>query len=468
MRGHLDNRAPTPPRVFWVPFFAVFLSRLPFVGLDYGVEPDGWRVALSAARIAATGVYSPSRLGSNPIHEMSVALLGGGVWAVTLLSALAAALAAGGLARIIWRIRGGQSVWLGIALGFVPVVFIASTGGKDYVWTLAALVWCTWFALEDRPIRAGLALGVAIGCRLSVAPMGLIPLLLVAGRAAPQRNIQVAKLVGFSALTTGLAYFPVVRAVGWDFMGYTWAPALTMTRFVDKGLLQVWGLVGLLGWAAAAASALRLTNPPAIFVDRSLLAGPGWRWTAWSLGLLVPASLFLIFPSHAGYWIPAIPFVILIAAERLTRGAALVLAGALIISPFIMGVRPVNTHEAIPLAWGRTIRSAHIEYLRGPILYDQARRRARLRIARQTLVEIPSLPSEAVVVAGAWHPMLQTMTSSSSEVRNQLRYDLSAAELTTTSTRAIYYFMPGVLRNLESRLGVRSATYGRPLPSGAP
>ena len=427
----------------------MLLSRLPFLGLGFGVEPDGWRTAANAARIAATGVYSASRLGANPVHEIGAALLfGGNVWWVTVAAALATSVAAGALALTIWRIRGEQSILLGLALGFVPVVFIASTGGKDYPWTLAFLALSTWTALEDRPVWSGAAFGLAVGCRLSVAPMGLIPLILLIGRSQPKRLRQAIKLIVTIAVTAGLAYLPVFYQYGFAFIGYTWTPPLTLKRFVVRGLLDVWGLVGLVSLGAAAASAL-WSRSTAVFPARSALPSAQWRWIAWSLGVAVPAALFMRFPSHAGYWIPAIPFVLLMAAERLRPRFAQVFGLALVLSPFVAGLQPIQTDESVEATWGIRTGPARLEPLRGPVLYDHARRRARLRIVHRAIQQMETLNVGTTVIVGPWRPMLTVLTPSQTLNRLRLQYLPNPAELTDSST-ASYFGAPGCHSRLRS------------------
>src|SRR5947209_17108478 len=49
-------------------FAVVLLSRLPFLNAGYGVEIDGWRVALAARHIAQNGVYEVSRFPGYPLQ----------------------------------------------------------------------------------------------------------------------------------------------------------------------------------------------------------------------------------------------------------------------------------------------------------------------------------------------------------------------------------------------------------------
>lgn len=451
--------------MFWLPFVAVLLSRLPFIGLGFGLEPDGWRVAANARRIAATGVYSASRLGANPVHEIGTALLfGGDVWGVTAAAAVATAIAAGALAQTIWRIRGSQSVLLGVALGFVPVVYVASTGGKDYPWTLAFLTLSVWTALENRAWWSGLTFGLAVGCRLSIAPMGLVPLILVLGHGPPGQVGRALRLVVGTTIAGGLAYAPVLYRYGLGFIGYTWTPPLTLQRALHKGGLEVWGPLGLLGLLAVAGAGLLWRRSTPIFATSPAVPSADWRWAAWMVGALMPAALFFRFPSHAGYWVPAVPFVLLLAAERLSDRFVAFLAACLLLSPFVVGVRPATGGEDVPAAWGARVGPARIEPLRGPILLDRARRKARLRAARRTISALESLEPGSTVIVGYWGPMLNVLAPRRTLAPLRLMYAPPRGRHTETSSASPYYFLPGALQGAAAAGEPQPEDRLRPLP----
>ena len=47
----------------------VILSRLPFIGVGYGLDGDAWSVAITAEHWHSTGEYLASRLPGYPVHE---------------------------------------------------------------------------------------------------------------------------------------------------------------------------------------------------------------------------------------------------------------------------------------------------------------------------------------------------------------------------------------------------------------
>ena len=46
------------------------ISRLPFLWLGYGEDPDTWRVARSASTLWESGLYETSRMPGYPLHEI--------------------------------------------------------------------------------------------------------------------------------------------------------------------------------------------------------------------------------------------------------------------------------------------------------------------------------------------------------------------------------------------------------------
>src|SRR5579875_145893 len=66
----LDWARPWPGALLAVVYV---LSRLPWVGLGYGSDPDAWRVAMSARYLLQHASYLPSRLPGYPVHDIAMA-----------------------------------------------------------------------------------------------------------------------------------------------------------------------------------------------------------------------------------------------------------------------------------------------------------------------------------------------------------------------------------------------------------
>src|SRR5262249_52716112 len=143
----------------------------------------------------------------HPVQEWICSLVWrGGPRAVNGATALASAFAALFFGLAFVELGGGLgSAAAALALGFTPIVYIHSVDAMDYLWALAFSMAALWLVTRGRWLGAGLALGFAIGSRMT-AGLLLVPFLALGDRGARR-----GQLVGFVALALaigGLLYLP--------------------------------------------------------------------------------------------------------------------------------------------------------------------------------------------------------------------------------------------------------------------
>ena len=201
---------------------AVLLTRLPFLDAGYGEHADNWRIALAARHIAETGVYEASRFPGYPIQEYVCSWLWRtGPVGFNLLDALFCTAAALFFALICIEYGVGDWWLAGLALAFVPVLYVNSVSSKDFPWALAFLMAAWWCALRKKPVLTGLLLGLAMGCRITSGAAALpIALILIDGaeNRAAIRRVVVTALV--SAVVVIAAFVPVYTRYGTDFFNF--------------------------------------------------------------------------------------------------------------------------------------------------------------------------------------------------------------------------------------------------------
>lgn len=366
----------------------VFASRVPFLLPGYGHEPDGWRVAAVARRIAMTGEYSVSRFPGYPIHELSSALLWqGGPLALNGASALMSTLAAIVFAATL-KLLGCRDRWLAtLAMAFTPVIFIASTVAKDYVWGLAFGLGSLYLVLRGRPGIAGALLGLAIGTRITwgamVLPLGL---LLVCGSRAATRLRTLLTFSAMMALVGGAAFAPVAWKYGRNFLTFYDPKPWLWRDVLEYGSGGVWGRVGAVALALALLSTLvpQKRGPGSTSIPSSGSATPVIAWTI-AIGLY--GAVFLRLPHHSAYLIPAVPFTILLIGRFARRPVFIALCVALIISSLV--------------SIGRTGLRA------GPIFEDHAVRQSMIQYTTTVRAIGDRLQYRTVVVSGGWLPLIE-------------------------------------------------------------
>ena len=459
-RPKIDNwraacRGPCSQMVAAV-FVIVFVSRLPFLDAGYGVNVDGWRVARAAREIATTGEYSMSRFPGYPVQEIVCSWFWrGGPFALNALSALFSAVAAAAFAAIARKLRGGNSFLAALALAATPVFFISSVSSKDYVWAIAFVLLSMLSALNQRAVLAGMFLGLATGCRITSLPISLpVALILASTTDARARILSVAKFAAASITIAMLAFSPVWLRYGtvfWRFYQHARPDWLTI---LNRACGEVWGMVGLLGLVLVACGLIlnagryfkagRARPLCAPHETAGLASLPCQKW--WIIGALVlwiviTVALYLRLPDQAGYLLPLVPAVLLLAQQLVSHRFFQIACVCLVVSPFAdlsrNGVRP------------------------GAILADRAERQHTLEQIKGFLGYTETLPGRNTIVVGAWEPIIATLAPNIANGRNHYIYLLDESALAAVQARHEPIFYAPQMREFNQRIyGIDLARYG--------
>lgn len=391
----------------------VLASRLPFLGPGYGLDGDAWLTAEAAGKIAATGSYVMSRVPGHPLQEYAYAAIwNSGPLAFNLVSALMSVVAFGGLAAAARRFGLRDYLLAGLALAFVPAVYLASVTAMDYVWALAFLMLALYFVAADRPIAAGIIIGLAAASRVTsilfVAPY----ILMFPGPWRTAERVRAGVKMGVSAaLVAGLSYLPVLLAYR-SGLPEVFDDPVALFVVLKKATVDVWGMIGfaaLLVVAAIAAAHWLIRRSERAGLESPEQA-PRLVVAGWALAVLLVIYLFVRLPHEAGYLIPALPFAFLLLAQITPRRAFVALCAALMVAPFAFGLytadRP-NSPESSPLAFAPLAgQPLVVDPLLGPVPADHSARGATERFVELVFAASAKLPEPSVVAAGNWLPWL--------------------------------------------------------------
>ena len=448
-------------------FLVVLLSRLPFLDAGYGVNVDAWRVALRAREIAITGDYSVSRFPGYPIQEIVCSWFWrGGPFALNGLSAIFSAIAATAFAAIARELDGRDSLLAALAFAATPILFISSVSSKDYIWAVAFVLLAILSALHQRPVLAGMFLGLATGCRITSLSMLFPVALIVFSRSDRHQGIaSVTKVAGVSLITAIIAFSPVWLRYGtafWRFYEHARPDWLTI---LSRGTLEVWGTVGLTGMVLAAptliarrrigrsaddatlkpkaqdliAARLELSSPTG-------LVDPPWsrsKWTVVALGLwlAITVAVYLRLPDQAGYLLPAVPAVLLLAQQLVSRRAFQFACACLILSPFV-NLGPTGVQA-------------------GAIFADRAERVHTMDQVEHFVRYAETLPGQNTIVVGAWEPIIATVAPHIAHGRNHYVYLLDDTALAAALARNEPIFYAPRMREFNQRIyGIDLTKYG--------
>lgn len=412
----------------------VLLSRVPFLNLGYGTQPDAWRVALTAREIAMTGEYSASRLPGYPIQEVVSSLIWqGGPWALNGMTALFSSIGAAFFALSMKALGSKDYIVGSLALAFIPIVYINSTTSLDGLWTLAFILGGLHFALVGRPVLAGTFLGLAIGCRItSVAMTFPLGLLLAHGKSTRETLRQIFGFCLVAGIIGASAFTPVVAKYGWSFFTFYepqgYPPLMDVAT---QATLGVWGSVGLLGWLVVVCSFI--LKPTKLGRENFIpLSRAGLQFIAWILAIALYTIAYLRLPHQARYLIPVIPFVILVLERILYRRVFNLICIVFILSSF--------------LSIGRSGLSA------GPILSEHINRQKDLEFIRWVVSHGNGLQDKSVVVAGWWLPKIEVTSLTQPPGLAKYVYLLNESKVQKHLHQGFtIYYLPG-MREFNSKV----------------
>ena len=428
----VDFRRPLPALLLGIAFV---LSRLPWVGLGYGADPDAWRVAMSARYLLDHAAYLPSRLPGYPVHDIAMAALIWGGWTLTNLASVAVSLAGVLIfARIVHRLQLPVPAALTLTFAFLPLTWSTSAATLDYSWALTLLLGAYLAVQGRRPVVAGVLLGLAGGCRISTLVFGLpLALLLVrgdyptprppslgwqgettdgrnpvtaeAGRAASATGegsvpdpfpahrspLSALRFVAATGVSWIVVFAPVWVRYGsqfWNF--YDVRPS--WGEFAHALTEQSIGLAPLVVVVVAlACSWPRLRRLPRLLRTDAQV-------NAWTMVVLLTLFIYLRLPLQTYYLMPAAPFALLLFARLLRPRLLLVVCVALVLGGFI------DFYTTSASGWRSPSALLHLRPQRGLVLQDYSLRRDRLTLVRR--LRQVQLPEHSVITTGFYFPMV--------------------------------------------------------------
>ena len=384
-------------------FVVVLASRWPFLDAGFGWDEDAWGNVVAASHLAQTGEFNIPRPPGFPLLQWIQSWLwrGGPLW-INGATAVMSAFAAVGLSLFARRLGFSvfPSLTAGLALAFTPIVYLNSVNAMDYVWALAFGLWGLHSASARRPALAGLLLGCAIGCRITLA-LFILP---IAGLVFRDSGLVRILRMLVTALVVAIAcYVPILHRMGLSFLTFSDQPFHAFAPyFLHTITVGLWGILGflslILACVLAVAGGARWADSGVPERERHFLS----RLCIGTIVLYV--LLFLRLPVEAAYLIPVVPFVLLWLMQRLHPVLFLGLALDFVLSSYLLwipidheGVAPAPAVAEIlsrPAAW-RARWALHWGSFswRGPVPYTHALRRQQIQARDAAMLTMASLPT---------------------------------------------------------------------------
>jgi hypothetical protein len=186
------------------------LVQLPGWPLSAGdTAPLGWKPGLAPGSQVPT--YAPGLpwLMALP-HRVA------GIEGAMAVVAVAAGLAIWAAGAVSWQLGGGAAAVLGsVLLATSPTLLVHAFQPMSDVPVTAAWMLCWWFVTRARPVAAGVAAAVAIVVRPNLAPLALVPVVVLWRRGDRGRDYRAALTASVPIAVAGL----VIAVLQWHWYG---------------------------------------------------------------------------------------------------------------------------------------------------------------------------------------------------------------------------------------------------------
>ncbi len=422
----------------WV-LLLIFLSRLPFLNAGYGAEEDAWAMRLVTERIADTGQYEVSRLPGHPLQELTYVMF----WnrdasSYNFLTVLLSTAAIAFFMLTLRKLQITNYLWVGVALAFVPVVYVNSTNALDYTWALSFLMMSFYFIVCNNYWIAGMFIGLAVGCRITSGAM-LIPFIYLTwciGQNTGNKFLRdnhaiknIVKLTISTLLFSLLLFLPVIKVYGLSFFQYyEHFPLPSFAKNFYKGTFAVWGTLGFIIVMAAVLFSFRKIILKEIFSQHKKIIYMSL------IVVLIYTTAFIKLPLKAAFMIPLIPFVILIFAITLSQNQFKLFSLAMIVSSFFFGINlydPYRAAAASPLSIQKTIsnQSVSFDFLQGPVIADCLKRKQQMHYADEVIQKASIIKNKTLIIAGWWMANILVQQQGRDNTNIIYRYYLPEKEL---------------------------------------
>lgn len=445
----------------------VFLTRLPFLAAGYGSEEDSWGMAVTAKKIALSGIYEYSRLPGHPVQEMVyLALWDAGPFVYNIITAI---ISTCGIIFFMLALKKAgikYHIIAGLTLAFTPVVYIASTNAMDYTWAMSFALICFYLLLSSRFILAGLALGIAIGCRITSA-LYLLPFLLLFIHYKERKiNITGAwQFIAVTVLTALLTFIPLFYQYGLGFFTFYDTIYPSFAKAFYKFSFAVYGTIGffaviLLKLHIIISKKLLQEEDSEIKKTISLIA---------IAVILIYILLYWYLPQKAAFMIPAIPFIIIWFAMRLDKRKMMLLTAGFMFSCFFCGINLSDAYRGgkpspLSIEFKAGSQKAAFDPLIGTVTDEYLKRKQCVAYARQVAEVTDTINVKTAVIAGWWQGVISLQENPSKKGKTVFYYYIREDSLISLKEQgyAIWFLPEQDFFNDQRYAGNFTARYALP------
>jgi len=450
----------------------ILCSRIPFLFSGYGSEEDAYGLILTARNISQSGVYEVSRMPGHPVQEYLLSCIWNfPAWLLNLFTAL---VSTSGIALFMLALKKLQVKSIlasGIALAFVPAVYINSSNIMDYTWAMSLLMGAFLLAVNKRAVAAGLLVGIAVGFRITSLGMALPFAILFINSPIDLNSIRRVILFWISAALISIVIFlpPYLTYGSSFFMYYQYFPEPPMLKNIYKATIGAWGVIG---WIAVL---LAGTRAAILFFRTGVKHNQKQLLLLCSIIMVMFGYAYWQLPQKSAFVIPAAPFVILSLALLIRPFAMNIFAFAMVASSLLIGINLDDANRGSSrsaLSYGFSIAGSKnaIDLLYGPVYADLTKRQNKMRYAKEVSDKILGSGIKTLLIAGWYQNEIEYYLLEKSRSNFKTVYYASKEELTSyqNSGYVIYYLPEQDTYNDLRYKGVFTAALSELFPDSSP
>ncbi|OQX53653.1 MAG: hypothetical protein B5M53_06700 [Candidatus Cloacimonas sp. 4484_209] len=409
------------PYVFYL-IMLFLISRLPLLNLGFGYDSDAWRMANTAYDLRYFHIYHTSRFPGFPIPEFLNSLVINYGWtgtnALTMIFSLISVIF---FAKILSALNVKRKGLLVLTYNFFPLLWINSTNTMGYMWALAFIIISWYSILKKRFILAGVMFGIATGCRITSTIL-IFPFLYLI--FTESKNWKHMLYFFLSFIIVSLVFFtPLIARYNLGFLKYY--PHKVKIKDVFFKFINKFGILTLI-----TGGLFSLTSMRAFFRN---IAKKDKDSIFLLSSIIIFFLLFLKAPYEVEYFIPAIPFG-LILINKIWRKELTIIFSLFLMSNAVVEVNVGNFT-------GEGIVTKSIQERRGQIRFTHHLLNAKVK-------------AHSVVIVGYWVPTVVYFKKVTKGENNDIHYIYSASSEKINELHKngynIYYL--GMMRDYTKRV----------------
>lgn len=437
----------------WLLGALVLLTRIPFLFDGFGHEEDSYGLVVNAYQMHETGTYFASRFPGHPVQEYLYALIWNQpAWVFNSLSCLFSIVAVIAFYSAVKNCGLNHSFLLALLFAFTTEFFIAGTYTIDYAWSLAFVMLSFWLLTKQQLPLCGIALGIAVGCRITSGVFIIPWAILLWNRMNFDQWLRDIFKVGIPLALIGLSwYIPAYLQYGTAFFDYSdQFPYPPLTKVLYKATIGVFGLLGITALLYALVQWLlrkdkSATNPPA-------LVGPQRLSVMISVVIVLHIISYLRLPQKSGYLLAVVPFVWIGVGMYSTRKTLRVIAVLILLSSFAFSINLTDSlrgssYSVAAMKFQVSGQEIFVDPLSGPIFSEKSKRKNKMAYVESVCVQLDTTRVPQALICGWWYNEILTEYLPGRSGRKlpgavQLEFYAPCERMQTLSATHKIYYLP--------------------------